>query len=369
MPQPTQADEPDLQVLPFSSYAMIIDARTEKEFREDHVPGAINLPVVDQPEFAEVGTLHRSDTHTAYMVGVAYAMRRMADHVERVIKDVPPDERILVYCFRGGKRSKLWADNLRTIGFRVDTIKGGWKNYRRWVMAGLDKLVPSLRFRVIAGPTGAGKTRLLDALEAEGAQVLDLEALASHRGSLIGALPGVAQPSQKYFDTLVLDRLRSFSPARPVWVEAESKRIGAVQLSQGLFDAIHDAPIVILEAPMAERVKLWREDYGHFEADLPGMVALLAKLAPLVGNEEMALWRQLARDGKAAELFERLMTHHYDRAYARSSRKNHVDLDAAEVLELESLDEATLRASARRLIARHTKSPESTGAAATPART
>ncbi|MBA3599603.1 MAG: tRNA 2-selenouridine(34) synthase MnmH, partial [Methylibium sp.] len=125
------ADEPDLQVLPFSSYAMIIDARTETEFQEDHVPGAVNLPVVDQPEFAEVGTLHKSDTHAAYMIGVAYAMRRMADHVERVIKDVSPDERILVYCFRGGKRSKLWADNLRTIGFRVDTIKGGWKNYRR----------------------------------------------------------------------------------------------------------------------------------------------------------------------------------------------------------------------------------------------
>lgn len=353
----TETDEPDLQVLPFSSYAMIIDARTETEYREDHVPGAVNLPVVDQPEFAEVGTLHRSDTHAAYMIGVAYAMRRMADHVERVIKDVPPDERILVYCFRGGKRSKLWADNLRTIGFRVDTIKGGWKNYRRWVMAGLDKVVPSFEYRVIAGATGAGKTRLLKALQAEGAQVLDLEGLASHRGSLIGAVPGVAQPSQKYFDTLVFDRLRSFSPARVVWAEAESKRIGAVQLSQALFEAIHSAPIIRIVAPMAERVKLWREDYAHFEADLPGMVALLAKLAPLVGNEEMALWQDLARSGKAAELFERLMTHHYDLAYARSSRRNHVDFEAAAVLELEALDEPTLRAAARRLIAENPKSP------------
>ena len=348
---PIPIEETGLEVRPFAEYRVIVDARTPKEFDEDHIPGAVNFPVVDQDEFAAVGTLHRTDPHAAYRLGVGYALRRMSTQMDQLLPMLDATDRVLVYCFRGGKRSALWADNLRTIGFKVDVVRGGWKRYRRWVLASLQELPKAFQYRVISGPTGAGKTRLLHALEREGAQVLDLEAMARHRGSLLGDLPGVPQPSQKFFDTLVFQRLRTFRQDRPVWVEDESKRIGAVQMSDAMYEAITEGSMVRVDAPMNERVRLWHEDYGHFEADLPAMVARLTKLNELVGNAEIKHWQELAKAGQAAELFERLMTHHYDPAYARTARRHRPGYDALPVLQLESLSPQALQVHARSLLA------------------
>jgi tRNA 2-selenouridine synthase len=256
---------------------------------------------------------------------------------------------MLVYCFRGGKRSKLWADNLRTIGYPVDVLAGGWKRYRQWVRDSLDTLPARLRFKVLAGSTGCGKTRLLHALHAAGEQVLDLEGLACHRGSLIGALPGVAQPAQKQFDSLVLEALRRMDPARPVWLEAESKKIGNLHLPEALYEAMRKTTPLHVSAPMAERVKLWREDYAHFVQDPVGMVRMLAPLKPLVGGAELALWLQLAESRDVDRLFERVMTAHYDPCYDRSTRRSYATLDAAERIELPSLDADRLLERARSL--------------------
>ena len=199
-----------LGVQEFASYALVIDARSPHEFAEDHVPGAVNLPVVDDAEFAEVGIRHKTDQHGAYLVGVAYSLRNIADQIKPLISRYTPQDRFLVYCFRGGKRSRLWADNLRTIGFEVDVLAGGWKNYRRWVRASLDTLSRSLRYRVLCGPTGSGKTRLLHELRRQGEQVLELEELAHHRGSLLGDLPGDPQPTPKLFVSALLAEMRTF---------------------------------------------------------------------------------------------------------------------------------------------------------------
>ena len=228
-------------------------------------------------------------------------------------------------------------------------LPGGWKRYRAWVRDSLDALPAQLSWRVLCGATGCGKTRLLHALAAEGAQVLDLEALASHRGSLIGALPGRPQPTQKWFDSQLLAALRGFDAARPIWVEAESKKIGALQLPQALFDAMGAAATLSIDAPMAERVRLWREDYAHFVADPVGMVQRLAPLKPLIGGEELASWQSLAAAGRCDELFERLMVAHYDPAYARSTKRDFNREAAGERLELPSLCEPALREVARRL--------------------
>ena len=171
-----------LEVQDWSRYALIIDARSPNEYAEDHVPGAVNLPVVDDQEYAEVGTTHRTDKHRAYLIGVEYSLVNIARQIKPLISRYGPQDRFLVYCFRGGKRSRLWADNLRTIGFEVDVIAGGWKNYRRWVRAGLDALPSAFTYRVLVGPTGCGKTRLLKELARQGEQVLELEGLAQHRG-------------------------------------------------------------------------------------------------------------------------------------------------------------------------------------------
>lgn len=330
-------------------YALVIDARSQREYAEDHLPGAVSLPVVDDDEYAEVGTTHRTDTHRAYLIGVSYALKNISRSVDELVARYPKDARMLVYCFRGGKRSKLWYDALSTIGYRVDRLPGGWKAYRAWVREQLEALPGRFRYRVLCGPTGCGKTRLLSALAEVGAQVLDLEELAQHRGSLIGDIPGVAQPAQKWFDSVLVEKLRRFDPARPVWVESESKKIGAIQLPSSLLDAMHRGRLFSLTAPMAERVALWREDYAHFERDLGAMMARLRFLRPLVGGEEFGRWESLAAERRAPELFQRLMEAHYDPAYARSIGRNYPHIEQATRLELRRLDREALADTARQL--------------------
>ena len=330
-------------------YALVIDARSEREYAEDHLPCAVNLPVVDNEEYAEVGTTHKTDKHRAYVIGVSYAMKNMSRAIDELVARHAKDARMLVYCFRGGKRSKLWFDALSTIGFRVDRLPGGWKAYRAWVREQLESLPSRFRYHVLCGPTGCGKTRLLLALESVGAQVLDLEGLAQHRGSLIGDIPGTPQPSQKWFDSLLVEKLRRFDPVRPVWVESESKKIGAIQLPDTLLKAMHSGSVFSITAPMPERVRLWREDYSHFERDLDALIGRLTYLRPLIGADEFAKWQELARENRAPELFQRLMEKHYDPAYARSTGKNYPQIEKAVRLVLSRLDRESLLEAARQL--------------------
>ncbi|MEJ8838118.1 tRNA 2-selenouridine(34) synthase MnmH [Ramlibacter sp. AN1133] len=326
----------------FDSYALIIDARSPHEYAEDHIPGAVNLPVVDDGEYAEVGTRHKTDKHAAYLIGVEYSLRNIADQIKPLISRYGPKDRFLVYCFRGGKRSRLWGDNLRIIGFEVDVLAGGWKRYREWVRTALSELSKTFEYRVLCGPTGCGKTRMLHELRRQGHQVLDLEELARHRGSLLGQIPGQSQPTQKFFDTLLLDTLRRFDTARPVWLEAESKKVGEVHLPEALYEAMHRSPVINLAAPMSARVKLWREDYPHFAVDPVAMVQKLEPLKPLVGKETLAQWMELARTRKVDDLFESVMRLHYDPCYARSTRRNYgVAVDGL-TIELASLDQPAL---------------------------
>jgi tRNA 2-selenouridine synthase len=353
-PLPAQSDfTAMLQDALAGGYALVIDARSEREYSEDHLPGALNLPVVDNDEYAQVGTTHRIDKHRAYLIGVSYALKNMSRAIDDLVARYPKDARILVYCFRGGKRSKLWLDSLATIGYRVDRLPGGWKAYRAWVRERLEDVPRVFRYKVLCGPTGCGKTRLLNALGEVGAQVLDLEGLAKHHGSLIGDLPGVAQPTQKWFDSLLLDKLRGFDPKRPVWVESESKKIGAIQLPDALLESLRAGEVLAVEAPMPERVKLWREDYGHFEADPDALMDKLRHLRPLIGGDEFAQWERLAQERRMPELFQRMMEAHYDPAYARSIGRNFPQHARAPRLALESLDSLALLDVARGLHEEH----------------
>jgi tRNA 2-selenouridine synthase len=354
---PLPGDTSVLAPLPFEQYALVIDARSPHEYLEDHVPGAVNLPVVDDAEFAEVGIQYKTDQHAAYLIGAQHSFRNLARHTADLISNYKPDDRFLVYCFRGGKRSALWASNLRLIGFTVDVVPGGWKRYRQWVRDSLAALPQRLEFRVLCGPTNSGKTRLLHALAAQGEQVLDLEGLANHRGSLLGDVPGQPQPTQKTFDTRVLDVLRRFDPARPVWVEAESKKVGRLLVPEEVTVAMRRAPTVHLAVPMAERVRLCREDYAHFAVDPKGMVAKLQSLKPLVGGDELALWQTLADAGNVDELFERLMTQHYDPCYLRSTTREFGPGEAADRFALDSLEPQALAATARTMVASRDSRP------------
>ena len=327
----------------FSAYDLIIDARSPREYEEDHIPGAVNMPVVNNEEYAEVGTLHRTDKVGAYRIGVRYSLLNIAKHIAEDLPMYSVQSRVLVYCFRGGKRSKLWTDALETIGYKVDKLKGGWKGYRRWVNDQLAHIPTLYRYNVLSGSTGCGKTRLLYALRDAGAQVLDLEDIASHRGSVLGAIPGTSQPSQKYFDSLLLRQLSAYDPTRPIWVEAESKKIGNVQLPNALLETMRQGRTLQVDADMAQRVLLWRQDYRHFEDDPQDMLKRLLFLRPLVGGEEFAAWEELAKLQQMPELFERLMRNHYDPAYRRSILRNYPEIDASPSISLHDLSPAGLR--------------------------
>src|SRR5690606_26786142 len=246
----------------------VIDARTEDEHALDHVPGALNWPTLNNAERIEIGTMYKQvSAFEAKKRGAMLAARNIAAHIEREVLDKPKGWRPLVYCWRGGNRSGALATILGAIGFQVTLIEGGYRAWRAALVQDLPLQAARLHYRVVCGPTGSGKTRLLHALAAEGAQVLDLEGLACHRSSVLGHLPGQPQPSQKRFDSLLWDALRRFDPARPVYAESESKKVGNLRVPDGLMEAMRASPCIALQLSDSERVELLLEDYAHFVQD------------------------------------------------------------------------------------------------------
>jgi tRNA 2-selenouridine synthase len=244
-----------------------------------------------------------------------------------------------VYCWRGGKRSGAMAQVLREIGWRAEALEGGYKAYRRWVVAQLDELPARFAFTVIHGATGSGKSRLLAALRQAGAQALDLEELAAHRGSVLGALPGRPQPSQKMFESLLLQALAAFDAARPVFVEGESKKIGELQLPEALIARMRASACVLLEASLETRVTLLLDEYRHFVADPARFAAQLDCLVELHGREKIAALKALAARGAWREAVARLLAEHYDPAYRRSSARNFARLPEARKIAVAGADE------------------------------
>lgn len=344
--------ESTVNVTQLADFDEVIDVRSPSEFAEDHVPGARSMPVLDDAERARVGTLYKQiSAFEARKVGAAITARNIAAHIERELLDRPHGWRPLVYCWRGGKRSASMVHVLREVGWQAAALEGGYRAYRRTVVADLARLPGLFRWRVICGRTGSGKSRLLQTLAGVGAQVLDLEALARHRGSVLGNLPDHPQPSQKWFESLVRDRLIALDPARPVFVEAESRKIGNVSVPQALIESIRTGDCLRLEADLAQRTMLLKTEYAHFVANSEALCAQLALLTRLHGRERVAHWQALAREGGVDALVAELLEHHYDPAYARSTARNFSRFDAAGVVALTGIAEEDFASLARQLVA------------------
>jgi len=329
-----------------------LDVRSPSEYAEDHVPGAINCPVLDDDERARVGTLHKeAGAFEANKVGAAIVARRIAGILDAVARDKPRNWSPIVCCWRGGKRSGSLVHVLNEIGFPAVQLDGGYRTWRRHVVERLATLPGRFRYRVVCGLTGSGKSRLLAALAAEGANVLDLEALARHRGSLLGDLPGEPQPSQKAFETAIHEAYAGFDPGRPVWVESESRRIGALQVPDALLAAMRASPCVRVDLDTTGRVALLEDEYAHFLADPAALVARLAHLKPLVGQATLDRWAALANardfDGLVADLLET----HYDPTYSRGMARNYAGFAAAERVAPAGIAMPSWRALARELVA------------------
>ena len=334
-------------VAQLDAFDEVIDVRSPGEFALDHVPGALSCPVLDDEERARIGTTYKTvSPFDAKKEGAALVSRNIARHIEERFRGRGRDWRPLVYCWRGGQRSASMAHVLREIGWGAATLEGGYRAYRREVLAQLDVLPARFRFRVLCGATGSGKSRLLEALAARGVQVLDLERLARHRGSLLGELPGEPQPPQKMFDSLVWKALRSFDPALPVHVEAESRKIGQVQVPARLLERMREGECVRLEVPAAERERFLIEEYGHFLAEPSGLKEKLKCLTTRYGHAVVARWLSHADSAAWRELVGDLLHTHYDPSYARATTRNYLHYDSGRQLSLERLDEAGIASAA-----------------------
>ena len=342
----------DQVIAELDSFDSIIDVRSPAEFALDHIPGAINCPVLNDAERITVGTIYKQQSpFEARKLGAAIVARNIAHHLEQRFQAMPKQWKPLIYCWRGGNRSGSMALIFAKVGWPVVQLDGGYKAYRHSVMQVLEQLPLSLQFRVICGTTGSGKSRLLQYLEQAGAQVLDLEKLAAHRGSVLGGLPLNPQPSQKMFDTRLWQTLRGFTADRVVYVESESKKIGDLRVPAALMDRIRSAECVQVQLSTEARVKLLIEDYPHLVSDTTLLMSQLSHLTQLHGKEKIHRWQALAESGEVAALVETLLVEHYDPAYLRSIEKNFAGYLKSRVLPMPGIEEADFLAAAHTLIA------------------
>lgn len=323
------------EILPqLDQFDTIIDARSESEYALDHIPGAINCPVLNDDERILVGTTYKQvGAFEAKKIGAPLVAHNIARHIDALWRDKPRDWKPLVYCWRGGNRSGSMAHILARIGWPVVQLDGGYKAYRAYVNGVLTD-PPPLRFRVVCGTTGSGKSRLLETLDRIGAQVLDLERLAAHRGSVLGNLPDEPQPSQKMFESRIWARLRAFDPARPVFVESESKKVGNLRVPDALMERIRASECIALALSRPNRVRLLIEDYEHFMKEPALLNAQLDHLVQLHGRAKIDAWHAMANSGRMADLVDELLVDHYDPAYLRSIDRNFVKVKDAQVVEL-----------------------------------
>lgn len=304
----------------------IIDVRSPAEFAEDHVPGAINLPALSNAERAEIGTIYvRDSAFRARKMGAALVARNVAAHLEGPLKDKDGSWQPLVYCWRGGQRSGSFTSILQQIGWRADTITGGYQSFRRLVYSYLYETPLPHRLILLDGNTGTGKTALLARLKDQGVQTVDLEALANHRGSLLGAMLD-DQPAQKGFETALATALVACDPTKPVVLEAESSKIGKINLPQGLWSAMCAAPRIMITADLADRATFLAKTYANVSDDPDRLRASVQPLRYVRGHAVVDKWETMMAEPDLTILSAALMSDHYDLAYTKSRNVQDHDL-------------------------------------------
>jgi tRNA 2-selenouridine synthase len=317
------------------TFDTIIDARSEDEWAIDHLPGALNWPSLTNNERAHIGTLYaQASPFDARKAGAALTARNIAAHIEREVMEKTRTWLPLVYCWRGGQRSGALAHVLGQIGFRVHVIAGGYKAFRKAMLDDLHRRVEGLTWRVLCGSTGSGKTRLLHVLHDAGAQTLDLEALANHRASVLGSIPGQPQPTQKHFEMQLWDVLRALAPGRPVYVEAESKKIGNLTVPESLITAMRASECLAVQLPVDQRVALLLEDYPYFVRDPDLFCERLAALTALRGRAVVEDWIASVRAGRIQAVVHDLLASHYDPGYTASTHRNFTRFGTAQPIVL-----------------------------------
>ena len=312
-----------------TEFTDIIDVRTPAEFAEDHIPGAINFPVLSNEERVQVGTLYHQSPFEGKKLGAALIAKNIAAHIQEHFIHQPKERKPLIYCWRGGKRSGSMTHIMRQIGWNAYILDGGYKAYRRNVVKELTDISPQFEYLVVTGQTGSGKSKVLEALAEQGAQVLDLESIANHKGSVLGNIPNSPQPTQKNFESQLLTALKKLNPEQVVFVEAESRKIGTVHVPDALLEKMRASPCLKIEASLPARVEFLQKDYVYFLENPEELKKTIDFLKELHGKETLQYWKELIDQKNWATLVEQLLEKHYDALYRRSQNSNYVNYDQA----------------------------------------
>ena len=319
------------------SFDVVIDVRSPAEFALDHIPGAVNYPVLSNDERVTIGTLYKQESpFAAKKLGAALVSRNIANHLENHLQEMPREWRPLIYCWRGGERSGAFTHILNRIGWKAKQLEGGYQGFRRTVIDGLETLAEQFSFQVICGMTGSGKTRVLQEIGALGEQILDLEGLAVHCGSVLGNEPNIEQPSQKGFETVLWNALRLLDPAKPVFVESESKKVGGLHIPDTLMERIRNGTCIELRSSAKTRVSWLIREYHHFLTDTDNFKQKLALLTAHYGKAQIAKWNEAIDSGNFPDLVEELLVKHYDPSYQSSIVRNFPQYKIENFVQLEN---------------------------------
>jgi len=311
---------------------LLIDVRAPQEFAHAHIPGAHSLPLFSDEERKTIGTAYKRESREkAIKLGLEYfgpKMRGMVEAVEKLLRKSACGQKVHVYCWRGGMRSGAVSWLLDLYGFDVTVLSGGYKAFRRQVLLQLE--LP-YRLHILGGYTGSGKTAVLEGLQAAGAPVLDLEAIACHRGSAFGKT-GKRQPSQEMFENEMARVLQAFAftggkftaDHTPIWVEDESQRIGTVNIPQPFWKTMRQAPVYFLEVPFEKRLDYIVSGYGG--ADREKLIECTLRISKRLGGLEAKNTVLHLQEGKIREAFS-ILLQYYDKLY-RKGLHNREDLSA-----------------------------------------
>ena len=305
------------------NYSVIIDVRTPLEYIEDHIPNSINLPVLSNIQRHEIGIQYKENSFLAKKIGA----QLISANISKIISKIKFEkkEKVLIYCWRGGLRSLSLYLVLKQIGYDVYLLEGGYKSYRKFVVNFLEKKAPTYKYNQIMGITGVGKTLFLKELSKQ-YQVIDFEGLARHKGSILGNIPNQTQPSQKYFETLVYEKLINFNLKKNIWVEAESIKVGKLNIPSLIWKSMPLGRNIKLTSSLEERVKYILKDYKYFTSNPNLMNEALRVLKKIIPKEDFQSIELSLKKKDYFKLVRSLIVYHYDKAYKKTRAENHSNI-------------------------------------------
>jgi len=327
----------------------IIDVRSPLEFAEDHIVGAINCPVLSDLERQKVGTIYKKESSfKAKIIGSSLTAKNIAFHIENKFMEKKGSWQPLIYCWRGGQRSKAFSLVLSEVGWRTNQLKGGYKEYRNQVINFLDNIGPKLKITLISGKTGSAKTKILKSIENEGGQILDLEGLANHKGSLLGKIPDLIQPSQKFFESLIFNKIQNLNLKDKIYIEAESSKIGNIHIPKSIWKKMIKSPRIEISANVELRAKFLVSDYDYM-CNNPTLINPIIKgLKNRLSKELFDEWTNLIERKKWFDLTKSFLENHYDPSYSSNTIKN--DRKVIKKITATSLNNSDIKDIAKKIL-------------------